>query len=125
MVRLRSAWPCIVGSLLAGKTFPARLKNDTLSVLVQNHAWAQELQLKKPVLIEQVNRVLGEDTVKELRFVVGTLPAVESDSVDPAPPRNDPGDASTPDPEGLASVADPETRLILRSIAGRIASLKR
>jgi len=124
MVRLRAAWPEVVGPLLSGKTSPARLKNGVLTVLVQNHAWAQELQLKKPVLIAQANAALGKVSVKDIRFAVGPLPDEENDAVESQPASKE-HLPSAPEPEGIAGVADPETRRVLRSIARRIASLKR
>jgi predicted nucleic acid-binding Zn ribbon protein len=123
MVRLRSAWPEIVGPLLSVKTSPSRLKNGVVTVIVQNHAWAQELQLKKPVLLEQANAVLGGGTVRDIRFTVGQLPAEEATEAETSPPMESP--PFLPEPEGIAGVADPETRRILLSIARRIASLKR
>ncbi len=123
MARLRSAWPEIVGPLLSGKTSPSRLKNGVVTVIVQNHAWAQELQLKKPVILEQANAVLGTGIVKDIRFTVGPLPAEEATVAETPPSMESP--PFLPEPEGIAAVADPETRRILRSIARRIASLKR
>ncbi len=124
MVRLRAVWPRVVGPLLSGKTSPARLKNGVLTVLVQNHAWAQELQLKKPVLIAQANAALGKASVKDIRFAVSPLPVEESEVAETQPAPREPI-PFVPEPEGIAGVADPETRRILNSIARRIASLKR
>lgn len=124
MVRLRAAWPGVVGPLLSGKTSPARLKNGVLTVLVQNHAWAQELQLKKPVLIAQANAALGTVSVKDIRFAVSPLPVEENEVAETQPASREPI-PFVPEPEGIAGVSDPETRRILHSIARRIASLKR
>lgn len=123
-VRLRASWRAIVGPLLAAKTAPARLKNGVLTVLVLNHAWAQELQLRKPVLIEQANAALGKDSVKEIRLSVEPLPEEEEEN-DASPPARKEPLPFVPEPEGMAGISDPEMRQILRSIARRIASLKR
>jgi predicted nucleic acid-binding Zn ribbon protein len=122
MVRLSSAWPQIVGPLLSGKTSPARLKNRVLTVLVQNHAWAQELQLGKPVLLERINRILENEKAEDIRFVVGPLPATEAG--DPVAPNEGAILSPADEPEGIAAVADPETRKILRSLARKAASRK-
>jgi predicted nucleic acid-binding Zn ribbon protein len=122
MVRLSSAWPGIVGPLLAGKTFPVKLRNRVLTVLVHNHAWAQELQLRKPDLLERINGILEGGKAADIRFMVGTLPAAETEE-----PEARPADANLPravEPEGIAGVADPETREILRSLARKAASRK-
>ncbi|MBI5576572.1 MAG: DUF721 domain-containing protein [Deltaproteobacteria bacterium] len=123
-VRLRAAWPGIVGPLLSEKTSPLKLKNGVLTVLVQNHAWAQELHLKKPFMIEQANTALGTDSVKDIRFSVGSLASGEEDGREAERQRKEPLPL-VPDPEGMEGIADPETRRILRSIARRIASRKR
>ncbi len=120
MVRLSSSWPEIVGPLLAGKTCPARLKNRVLTVTVVNHSWSQELQLRKPALLERINGILEGEKASDIRFVVGPLPAAGDDE------REIPDDGTAsepaPDPEGIAGVADPETRKILRSLARKAAS---
>jgi predicted nucleic acid-binding Zn ribbon protein len=122
MVRLSSAWPQIVGPSLSGKTSPARLKNRVLTVLVQNHAWAQELQLGKPALLERINRILENEKAEDIRFVVGPLPAAETG--DPEAPHEGAILSPADEPEGVAAVADPETRKILRSLARKAASRK-
>lgn len=123
-VRLRAAWSEIVGPLLSSKTAPGRLKNGVLTVLVANHAWAQELQLKKPFLLERANASLGTGTVSDIRFSVAPLPEEETPDGASAPPDGKPL-PFVPDPDGISGISDPEMRQILRSIARRIAALKR
>ncbi len=123
MVRLSSAWPEIVGPLLAGKTSPVKLKNRVLTVLVHNHAWAQELQLRKPALLERINGILEGGKAMDIRFAVGPLPSAE-----PEEPEARPESGNLPaaaEPEGVAAVADPETREILRSLARKAFSRTR
>lgn len=114
MVRLSSAWPEIVGPLLAGKTSPVKLRNRVLTVLVHNHAWAQELQLRKPDLLERINGILEGGMALDIRFAVGPLPAAEPEEPDALPAS---GALPVAEPEGVDGVADPETREILRSLA--------
>jgi predicted nucleic acid-binding Zn ribbon protein len=122
MARLISSWPEIVGPLLSGKTSPAKLRARVLTVLVLNHAWAQELQMRKPDLMDRIRRVLGNEEVADIRFLVGPLPDAE-----PAKREyrsgNDPAIPSA-EPEGIAAIADPETREILRAVARKAASRK-
>jgi hypothetical protein len=122
MVRLSSAWPEIVGPLLAGKTSPVKLRNRVLTVLVQNHAWAQELQLRKPALLERINGILEGGKAMDIRFAVGSLPSAEPEEPDVGPASGNLLPAA--EPEGVAGVADPETREILRSLARKAASRK-
>jgi predicted nucleic acid-binding Zn ribbon protein len=123
MVRLFSAWPEIVGPLLSGNTCPAKWKNRVLTVLVRNHAWAQELQLRKPALLERINRILESEKAEDIRFVVGPLPSAKTEEPEAAPACLPPCPAA--EPEGVAGVADPETRKILRSLARKAASRAR
>jgi predicted nucleic acid-binding Zn ribbon protein len=123
MVRLSSAWPEIVGPLLAGKTSPVKFKNRVLTVLVHNHAWAQELQLRKPALLERINGILEGGKTMDIRFAVGPLPCAE-----PEEPEALPASGNLPpaiEPEGVSGVADPETREILRSLARKAFSRTR
>jgi hypothetical protein len=123
MVRLREAWPEIVGPHLSGKTSPDRMKNRVLTVLVRNHAWAQELQLGKPLLLARINEILEDEKAEDIRFAVGPLPSAEAgEPVEP--PLGEPL-PSAAEPEGMSAVADPETRRILRSLARRAASRTR
>jgi predicted nucleic acid-binding Zn ribbon protein len=122
MVRLSSAWPEIVGPLLSGKTYPAKLKNRVLTVTVLNHSWAQELQLRKPALLERINGILEGEKASDIRFVVGPLPAAGTE--EPESPGAGAAPLPAAEPEGISCVADPETRKILRSLARKAASRK-
>lgn len=124
-VALARAWERIVGPLLSGRTRPSRVRGGVLSVLVQNHSWAQELQLAKPALLEAIARVLGEGKVRDLRFVVGPIPAEEADPPFAGEEGGAPAPPLQPDPGGIEDVRDPETREILRSICRKSSRRKR
>jgi predicted nucleic acid-binding Zn ribbon protein len=133
-VRLLRSWREIVGTLLVGKTAPGKIRNGVLTVFVPNHAWAQELQLSQPELLEKIRSVAGEGKVREIRFTVASgegLPAVPSAESNPLrangkPPEADTGDDVSPpiEPSGLEGVRDPETREILRSICRKSSRRK-
>ena len=133
-VRLLRSWGEIVGPLLVGKTAPGKIRNGVLTVFVPNHAWAQELQLSQPAMLEKIRSVVGKGKVREIRFTVGSgdgLPAVPSAGsnfprADGKPPEADEGhDVSPPfEPSGLEEVRDPETREILRSICRKSSRRK-
>jgi len=117
LVRLLKSWPDIVGPILAAKTAPAKFRNGILTIAVGNHAWAQELQLRKPDLLAKIAGATGPGSpVSDLRFVVGAVPEA-AESPEPA---QEPGTPPAPDPEGLAAVPDAEVREILRAIARRL-----
>jgi hypothetical protein len=76
----------------------------------------------KPVLLERINGILEGEKASDIRFVVGPLPAAGADEPEGI------GDGALPvtipEPEGIGEVADPETRIILRSLARKAASRK-
>lgn len=117
LVSLRKRWPEIVGPLVSRNAIPLSLRNDVLTVVVRNHAWAQELQMSKSAILSRIRETVGERIpVGDLRFTVGSLASLEEEEA--TPPEAPPFPAG-PDPEGLSAVADPETRESLRAIHRR------
>lgn len=53
-------WDEAVGELLAQKSQPDRYDRGTVWVAVQGSAWAQELRLIKPVILERLEAMSGE-----------------------------------------------------------------
>jgi hypothetical protein len=122
LVTLLKSWPGIAGPLLSTKASPGRFRNGVLTIVVRNHAWAQELQLSKPALLAKIAAATGpKSPVTDLRFVVGTLPPAEEEQG--VPPEEGP-DLAAPEPEGLNDVADPEMRESLRAISRRLRGKK-
>jgi hypothetical protein len=118
LVSLHKSWPAIAGPIVSAKSAPAKFRNGVLTITVRNHAWAQELQLCKPALLAKIVAATGPGSpVSDLRFVVGAVPAEEGDAPEPAEERCN---AAAPDPEGLSSVSDAETRESLRAISRRL-----
>jgi hypothetical protein len=125
LVRLSRAWSDVAGPIVAAKALPDRIRGKVLTVRVENHAWAQELSLRKPILLAKLAALLGEGVVTELRFEASPLPAADAGEGSrkrrrpslPPPPR-------LPDPEGLSGLADPELKRILRSIQAKSAALR-
>ena len=115
-VSLVRSWKQIAGPLLAGKSSPSRFRNGILTVHVPSASWAQELQLAKPLLLERIESVAGEKTVRDIRFLVGPVspadeePPPDAKATQPGdlPPLRSPGD--------LEGIPDPELRELLRSI---------
>ena len=114
LVSLRKRWPEIAGPLVSRNASPLSLRNGVLTVVVRNHAWAQELRMNKTTLIGRIRETVGERIpVSDIRFTVGTLAPAEEEGT---APREESPHPSGPDPEGLSAVADPETREILRAL---------
>ncbi len=118
LASLHKAWPGIVGPLLSGKAVPGRFRNGVLTIVVRNHAWAQELQMRKTDLLSRIVAATGpKSPVAELRFAVGDVASPEERGG--GAPEDEPETAG-PDPEGRAEGADPEMRESLRAISRRL-----
>ena len=66
------SWKEIVGEDIAKHATPEGLKAGRLLVRVANSAWAQELSFQKEIIINRLNRFLGQgQTVNDVMFVVG------------------------------------------------------
>ena len=109
-------WRDAVGARIAERAFPISIEDGVLLLRVPSSVWANELSL----LSEDVRARLKERgvTVRELRFRVGAVPAVER------PPerriaRAVPATREIPDELArvLAGVADVELRKILEGAA--------
>jgi len=118
LVSLRKKWPEIAGPLVSRNATPLSLRNGVLTVVVRNHAWAQELRMSKIPMIGRIRETVGERIpVSDIRFTVGSLASVEEEAE--AAPREEPSFPGGPDPEGLSSVAYPETLESLRALHRR------
>src|SRR6202521_3273943 len=73
IVRLAKAWPEIVGETIARRTEVVELKFHTAVVRVSGAMWIQELNLLKPEILSRLAARVGEDAVRDLRFVQGRL----------------------------------------------------
>ncbi len=62
-------WNKVVGDRIASVTEAVKIEKGVLVVRVQNGPWRNELSLLKNEVIEKLNRTLGEELVKEIRFV--------------------------------------------------------
>ena len=117
LVSLRKRWPEIAGPLVSRNATPLSLRNGVLTIVVRNHAWAQELRMSKIPMIGRIRETVGDRIpVSDIRFTVGPLASVEEAE---GQPRVTPPSPVGPDPEGLSAVADPETRESLRALHRR------
>jgi predicted nucleic acid-binding Zn ribbon protein len=117
LVSLRKRWPEIAGPLVSRNAMPLSLRNGVLTVIVRNHAWAQELRMSIVPMVGRIRETVGERIpVSDIRFTVGSLAPVEEEE---AAPRKEPPRTAGPDPEGLSAIADPETRESLRALHRR------
>ena len=62
-------WPKIVGTKIAENTTAELVDFNILTIKVKNSTWRNELFLKKNIILEKLNKELGPNTIKELRFL--------------------------------------------------------
>ena len=120
-----SRWSEIVGDRYAGVSapesirFPHGSREGGVLTLVAQGAHAPMMQHVAPTLIERVNRFFGYAAVVRVVIRQGNLPA--------APRRAVPA-ASVPIPvdlgESLRTIADPELKKVLESMASGIAAAR-
>lgn len=62
-------WPKIVGTKIAENTIAELVDFNVLTIKVKNSTWRNELYLKKDAILKKLNKELGPNTIKELRFL--------------------------------------------------------
>lgn len=62
-----SLWPRVVGDI-ALNARPRRLDGDVLYVSTSSSMWAQELSMMRRRIISEINKGLGGDYIKDIRF---------------------------------------------------------
>ena len=71
--RLIRAWPEIAGETIARRTEVVSLKFHTAVIKVSGAMWIQELGLMKTQILERVRETIGDDIVRDIRFIAGRL----------------------------------------------------
>lgn len=69
--RIGQVWAEAVGEPIAAHCRPVGVRGEVLELVVDSPVWSQQLQLRKPELLEALARALGADAPRELRFQVG------------------------------------------------------
>jgi predicted nucleic acid-binding Zn ribbon protein len=67
--RVLSGWADVVGPQIAAKATAESLTQGTLTVVVPEATWRQELSLSRPRLIEQLNAHAERVVVRDIFFV--------------------------------------------------------
>ena len=62
-------WPKIVGDKIAENTSAELVDFGILTIKVKNSTWRNELYLNKDIILRKINKELGPNTIKELRFL--------------------------------------------------------
>ena len=77
LARVQAAWGEVVGPAVATEAQPLSERAGTVTVACRSAAWASELELLAPDLLERLNDALGaaaEPPLKALRPKVAKLP---------------------------------------------------
>lgn len=67
-MRIQKVWTRIVGQYVASQTEDIIFKNRRLAVTIKSSALRNELSFAKTKIIKNINRLLGEDAVDDIRF---------------------------------------------------------
>jgi predicted nucleic acid-binding Zn ribbon protein len=73
LVRLVRVWPEVAGEAISRRTEVKALKFHTAIIKVSNAMWIQELTALKHTILSRLREKLGDDSVRDLRFVPGRL----------------------------------------------------
>lgn len=73
MTRVWQIWDLAVGSAIAENAQPAAFKGGLLIVNVNSSPWLQQLQFLKADIMNKVNAELGDGSVTDIRFKIGSL----------------------------------------------------
>lgn|SRR5574337_683569 len=86
---IRRDWPALVGREISRRAQPGDLRAGTLSVVVDNSPWLQELTLRQRELLARLQARYGVDSIREFRFTLGTPASVREEGDAPESPRED------------------------------------
>ncbi len=63
-------WGRVVGSEVARHARPGTFRRGSLTVEVDQPAWATELQFQAPRILDRINQAAGKSLISEIRFRV-------------------------------------------------------
>ncbi len=118
-------WESAVGTQIAAKARPVNFRDGTLTVVVSNAPWMQQLNFLKKGIMEKINSACGQELVREIFLKAGR----------PERPRKEPqASKSTAKPLTAAEneriaretsdIDDPELRQAFASLLARHLSNK-
>jgi len=73
MTRIWDLWDDAVGDTIAQNAKPGAFKKDVLLVHVSNSTWMHHLRFLKQQMMDDINRALGQNLVKEIKFKIASL----------------------------------------------------
>lgn len=61
-------WPEVVGRQIAGSATPESVRDGILFVCCKSSMWSSELSLHKDDIVKRLNKAVGKEVVKDIRF---------------------------------------------------------
>jgi predicted nucleic acid-binding Zn ribbon protein len=62
-------WASTVGKKIAQNTNPDKVEHGVLTIKVESPTWRQELVFEKQKILKKLNKKLGKNTIREIRFI--------------------------------------------------------
>lgn len=126
-------WAEVVGATNARHSWAQRVRQGVLTVGTSSAAWAQELTLLKPDILARLNRRLGEEVIRDIRFSAGRARATTEAEGGTPPSRRDrlpatpeainlPRETIQKIEHAVQSIADPELK---RSLERALIALEK
>lgn len=66
-------WENIVSKKAAKYTKPILIKNKVLLIHIANSAWMHQLTLNKKAILGEIQEIVGEKKIKDIRFKIGRV----------------------------------------------------
>ena len=119
-------WDQAVGETVAQQAQPAFVRGGILFVKCSSSAWMQQLQFMKVTIRDELNRLLGREVIKDIRYQIGTIspPSHDEPSVKDQEVALDDDERERID-EALRPLQDDETKEIVRRIMIKGASARK
>ena len=73
MTRIWDVWDTAVGKAIAMNAKPDSFKDGILFVNVSSSSWIHQLKFLEKEMILNINRELGREAIKKLRFKIGNI----------------------------------------------------
>lgn len=62
-------WNDVVGKSVAKNTTPERVEHGVVIVKVSSPTWRQELYFQKKEIINKINKAIGKNVIRDIRFI--------------------------------------------------------
>ncbi|MBW1615041.1 MAG: DUF721 domain-containing protein [Deltaproteobacteria bacterium] len=72
MLKAWEVWEEALGDFMSSQTKPAAFKGGLLIVNVDNPAMMQQLHFLKKEVISKLNKAMGENVIKDIKFKAGS-----------------------------------------------------